>query len=199
MQTQQSFVARQWRPVALMICTFLLGSVALSTAMAETPNLLENGDFATDLSGWEAPFGGVTWSAMDESNDPDSGSLLLTDVGEFGAQFTQCLAVDFLGPQEFSLSYFVPSEVTTVFTNGIILFVVWYDNPACSIALTSTQIDSGATIQGQWVRIGESLPVPPGADSVQVWPLMVGSGSSDFTSFIDSVYVGDRVFSDSFE
>ncbi len=55
--------------------------------MAETPNLLENRDFATDLSGWEAPFGGVSWSMMDESDDPGSGSLMLTGEGEFGVSF----------------------------------------------------------------------------------------------------------------
>lgn len=181
----------------LWLCLLLAGMV---TAQAESPNLLTNGDFATDLSGWEAPFGNVTWSMLDEFGDPNSGSLMLTDVGEFGTPFTQCLSPGPPGVTEFSLSYRVPDDVITVFDDGIILFVTWYAGADCAGgAVESVSIESGSIVRGQWIRMAAALPRPPGVNSVRVWPLMIGSGGSDFTSHIDNVYAGDRLFSDGFE
>lgn len=59
-----------------LLCLALAAGLAAATPL-RAGELLVNGGFDTDLSGWLAP--GVTWSPLDADNDPASGSARLTD------------------------------------------------------------------------------------------------------------------------
>jgi len=76
------------------IPVFLAALLPLGQAGAS--NLLQDAGFADGIDpSWVVSVvpAGVSWSSTDKAGASDSGSLLFTDVGEFGAQVSQCVNV----------------------------------------------------------------------------------------------------------
>ncbi len=171
------------------------------SASVQAQNLLSNGNFDTDLrlSGWTGP-GVLTWSKIDADDSPSSGSVRIPEGGEFGFGFSQCVSPEPAGTNVAEFSYFVPADVTVVFDSGIVMFFVWFDGPDCTGAtLGGSQLLETFTLQNQWSTVRGLITPPPGADSGRVDLLVLGSGTSDFVAHFDNVFLGDRIFSDSFE
>jgi hypothetical protein len=77
--------------IAGLAAFFLIVSIAQA---ATAQNLVANGDFATDLAGWD-DVDVETWQAADVAADPLSGSVLVPNAstGNTGAYVRQCIAV----------------------------------------------------------------------------------------------------------
>lgn len=180
----------------IVVLVLLLQSVS-----AGAQNLITNGDFAADLSGWSERFSSVAvWSPEDIDGSDQSGSVVLRDVGELGIDLSQCLSPEPLGTSEVEFSYFVPADVITVFDRGLGVSLVWHDDPDCQgTTLDAHNVLEEFIVRGRWVSIRDTVMRPLGADSLRVQLLLLGSGLSDFTARFDNIFVGDRLFSDGFE
>lgn len=140
-------------------------------APASAQNLLENPDFAADLSGWTPFFSGngsVTWDALDAAGSASSGSARLTTPsgeGQTVVGIDQCVPVDDSEAYMLAASVFRPEgEDLSVFGN-----LVWWADGECNDFLdTTTPISLFPPGSGEWEAIsGSSVPIP-GAHSVIV-------------------------------
>lgn len=105
---------RRIRCVQLMRGSLAVGAMLLGTPPASAQNLLANGDFATDLAGWEngAAFIASEWSSADAQGELDSGSALVTNTspsgGGGGNGIRRCVAIEPGATYSLSGCVFIP-------------------------------------------------------------------------------------------
>ncbi len=157
---------------------FLLGVAPVASAQ----NLITNGDFSSDVSGWSLPNvgqGTLTWSgSRDAGHDPNSGSGLVENLItlEFGATFaSQCIPVPVPG------KYDVGAEILFewLWQSGLgraFVVVNLFDGNSCTgntVGGTATppvfSDNSNATINDVWILSEElGFESPPSAVSAQI-------------------------------
>lgn len=172
---------------------------AVSLCLAEAAgaqNLVVNGDFATDPSGWDpaahAPAISIAWSPLDPADPTPSGSLEVTTIistaGSGGP--TQCvdllvanpqLAMDVLVPSQPAFNYVLASP-----------FVRWFDATGCSGDYSLTESPIGEVPDdSSWTHLEGSLSPPGSAQSVLI-DLGVrkpGGSSAPAVAYFDNVYL----------
>lgn len=162
----------------------------------EFGNRLENGGFSDggQLRGWGDDFDdldpvGAEWSSLDESDDPDSGSLRLLDTGmgdgdAGGASARQCVPFE---PGSFSLgvSTFLPAaengdgEASATWT--------WLAGDDCGgESLGSTTLFAPAP-RDAWQRVETAGSAPAGTRSALVTLAAVHGGGAAFAAHFDEV------------
>lgn len=180
---------------ALLLFLFLT-----SSQFAWADNLLVNEGFDTDLSGWtiKNAAGAISWSNIDEFNQPDSGSMRMLESGEFGPWVEQCITINPAIIPGFSIRHFMPETVTSPFA-AVYIELIGYPvaNSCTGTALyrVSNRLDNDGV--HDWRSL--SVKGEAGASSVAVWIYVAGPGSTDYVAHIDNAFLGDRQFADGFE
>lgn len=180
----------------------IAATLPIGHAMAS--NLLQDSGFA---AGIDPPWAvsnspsGVSWNTMDEADALDSGSLLFTDVGEFGALVSQCVDVSVAPISHVGFSYLIPDDVSPVsFAPGI--FLLYYAQPLCAGSSLDSDdfLPPSPYVQGNWTRVEVPINLAPGTLSVSYGLYFSASGSSNNRAFVDNALLGDPpLFSDRFE
>ena len=163
---------------------------------ARAQNLVVNGDFASNSSGWSvayhAPEISIAWSDLDPADPTPSGSLQVTstvsNAGSGGP--TQC--VDLPGAElDFHMDVLVPSQPAFAYVTAF-PYVRWYSGAVCTVAEISSEFAPGSVSAGQgWTRIAELLTPPGSAQSVLIdLGITKPSGSSaPAIAYFDNVYL----------
>lgn len=167
----------------------LVGTAFCSRVFAQ--NMLENGTFDTDLSGWTADPGDTpVWFAEDCCGNVNSGSARLSvSVTESEALNSNCVGVT-AGD-----SYDVRAMTNTLpllgaFLSNAFVNVIWVADASCvgaGIAESTLNID---TTPG-WRQVGETIIAPDGAAGVIVQLAAHGQGlSTGVDAYFDDVRFG---------
>jgi hypothetical protein len=154
--------------VAAIALALTLGLGGLAPAMAQ---ILTNGQFDTDISGWADPFPDpevvLSWDPLDAGGDPASGSLRIETAITNGTADgpRQCLATG-PGLHRLEASLRVPSgQENQPFPY---ILQAFYDDVGCG----GTELDEDATFWGPttgvWQRISSELEAPIGTRSLGV-------------------------------
>jgi len=87
--------------------------LAMLPALAGAQNMLVNGGFDADLSGWDFPDATPVWTSFDIADAPDSGSALATNAATTPDStvvvLRQCLPITKAGLYTLRASVFVPT------------------------------------------------------------------------------------------
>lgn len=151
---------------SLLALSLLLGCWALALApAASAQNLIANGDFATDLAGWD-DIDAETWSSEDAAGDPASGSMLVNNSSgpNTGVYALQCIAVDGGQTYTFGASHFSAGTGTTGLARVDLRF--WGSADCNTDDMTLHRIESGAT--GAWFDLEGGATAPDDAVSASV-------------------------------
>jgi hypothetical protein len=159
-------------------------------------NLVVNGDFATDVSGWSTAYHGsgitIAWSSLDPADPTASGSLEVTSTisngGAGGA--TQCVDLLVANP-ELRMDVMVPSQPGFAYVNAA-PYVRWFLGAGCSVGEISTESVLGTVPDGtDWTRLTGPLSPPPTAQAVLLdLAIAKPSGSSAAAvAYFDNVYL----------
>lgn len=164
--------------------TLLLASSALASS-ATAANLLSNGGFATDLSGWEvvAP---VTWSP-DGDRSPGAAQL----QGAFGGigvpALRTCAAVQPGLRYDLSAVARIPYDPASV--GGLSIRLLWHEGPGCSSEAlgggADLDVDYRGAVAWQTVR-AEGVTAPERASSASV-VVLARSGGRPARLYLDDV------------
>jgi hypothetical protein len=160
-----------------------------------TQTLVQNSRFDSTASGWIAEtFITATWSPMDGSGQPGSGSLLLSNAGPvaqsagtFMGGADQCI------PTELDASYDVAARVMVGpgqadAAGGIDVWM--YDDDACKGNLVTAKTPLLGGVSGQWTILRGALSVPGGVHSLSI-RLVV---AKPFVETVQTVFVDDVLF-----
>jgi hypothetical protein len=140
--------------------------VLLLAAPAAPQNLLVNGEFDANLSGWSNPLPttiGMAWSPQDPSDPTPSGSIemvsTVSNAGTLGP--SQCVDVDAGVPLRMGVTILVPTQSFEYLDGDP--FVRYFDTVGCGGYELSVEYPIGRVSMGEgWKRI-EDLVVPPAA------------------------------------
>jgi hypothetical protein len=144
------------------------GSVATCVPAAEPGNLLKNGSFRCDTSGWLSLDDGISlsWDPRDALGKPGSGSMQSSSTVEINSGFAQCVPVSEGKKYTFSAQANIPVSAT----NGhIYVQILWSGIADCIHAPAFlgelTQI-YGSDTRGVWQTLATSAPLTPPAGAV---------------------------------
>jgi len=161
--------------------------------------LLPNGDFDTDVSGWIGQFNTVvTWDSRDASNDPNSGSALVTGEfknGSHGQMVSDCLTLG--GELEYEISFFAEVDL---FSGGPTIGseIEFFSDSVCTNSISTTSHSRNAPASFALVSYGALRP--SGAQSATL-TIRYDTTQSGFPAYVDSVNLvpGLPFFDDGFE
>lgn len=114
-----------------MARTLLLVAVLLGAGAARAQNLLSNGDFANDISGWENA-SGYSWSTEDRNADLQSGSveIPISSSPSVFVQMWSCFSAAEGVEYAYRASFFIrPGGTVGVLAD---VWVQWYDAATCN-------------------------------------------------------------------
>lgn len=185
-----------------VVCLLLIGAPLMAQ------NLVVNGTFDTDFTGWTDLSGSnstAVWSSFDADDSPSSGSADLTNQfmnnGSM-AILSQCFDV---GPGDdltFSLQVYQPSGQDGEGQAGF--RTRYYPETGCTGSLLSGASGyAGLNDLDNWISIDESEQVPGGYASVQLYLAVIGNnGGTEFGAYFDNVVLAitpTPIFADGFE
>lgn len=144
------------RVFAIVLAIGITGSPTL-----RAQNLVSNGGFDTDLSGWTIDQS-AQWSSLDAASSPSSGSVVLAH-STIPNQINQCLSVTPGMYQGRVKAYFPAGQSTT----GIGVFRVWsFTSTNCSGPFDEVQeLDIAPTAFNAWLPAAQYVRIPVGAQS----------------------------------
>ena len=158
----------------------LLAAILLAGAphlAAQDPNLVGNGEFDQDVSGWSSTAGytALAWNTLDFTECGDlSGSALFRHSGPAASQtasaYTCVTPVDDATIHSFGgeLRFLTGQNRSGTAT----LEVLWVDAPDCQGSLVGTSVAGGtvhSSSAGNWVELrSDAAYAPAGAQSAQV-------------------------------
>lgn len=91
----------------------LLAAGLATTRAADAQNLVANGQFASDLSGWQFPDATPTWTAFDVAGSSSSGSAYFVNTqaasGMTLSVLEQCIPITQTGAYVFGVSAYAPT------------------------------------------------------------------------------------------
>jgi hypothetical protein len=131
---------------------------------AEEPNLLQNGSFDSDLSGWEmsgSEFTETEWSELDAAGSPTSGSALMHQSSEDDhfahLGLSQCVEVEPGATYRFTSRVLVPAGQDR--TGWAAPGVNWQKGGCGGSYLAAPNLGNVYTV-GAWVTIDETIVAP---------------------------------------
>lgn len=149
---------------------------------------MANGEFDTDLVGWDNVGAGKGWSPFDDTNDPSSGSILISNTygGVSGAFVEQCVPVEGGLDYHFSYSHYSTGSNTTGRAD---VGLSWYSDNLCnSPSIGYTPVNSLTT--EVWTAVATDLSAPPQAlalrVSIQAWK-NTGIAGDPWTVYFDHI------------
>jgi len=170
---------------------FLMGAACAAGAA----NLVTNGTFNTNTSGWSSSGPGLqlVWTDLDASGSPSSGSALGTATTNEGFSIVHCVAGGIAGGARYDFSAKVRIPGYAVVAGSSAILVNWLSGPGCSGASTGSRTFSTA-VQDTWVSLGEAdLTAPAGTQSAQivvrVWKTGVGGV---YHTYLDDVVLNSE-------
>lgn len=162
------------RPVGrgIVVATLLLAGAAAGPARGA--ELLVNGSFDTNLSGWVVLTDSgktASWSPLDADGSPSSGSAEAVNRHPMGSiletPVAQCTRV------EDELAYRISAEIRVPpgqpAQGEAWLILGWYPNDACVGDYLADTLVAKVSSPGAWVPVAQEVVSPDGADSVRVW------------------------------
>lgn len=180
----------------LLAAAFVAALSLLPGAAGYAQNLVVNGDFASNPSGWSvayhAPEIAMAWSDLDPADPTPSGSLQVTSIISNGGSGGPTQCVDLIGAElEFHMDVLVPSQPAFGYVDAF-PYVRWYSGAGCTVAEISLDFAPGSVSAGQgWTRIAEVLAPPGSAQSVLIdLGIAKPSGSgAPAIAYFDNVYL----------
>jgi len=145
---------------------FLAAAFALGILDASARNLVENGEFHSDLVGWDN-VGSKHWSEFDDGDDPSSGSIEISN-GEppmTGSFVEQCFAIE--GGRVYDIAYSYHSSGEDGVGGRSQVQVHWWREEDCTESAGSDYIDSWAT--NTWNDVQEIVFAPSDANAASIW------------------------------
>jgi hypothetical protein len=150
---------------------FLTAGLAAS---ASAQNAIQNGGFATDLSGWHIPAvqGSATFSSGDADGAASSGSALVTSTAAEGnvlvSPLKQCVAVVPGTSYVASADVFFPSGQASSGRAKLTFF--WDSSVECNGFISGISLSADSTVvpADQWNNVTQSVTAPGGAVSALV-------------------------------
>lgn len=185
-----------------VVCLLLL------CAPLTAQNVVVNGTFDSDFTGWTDLSGtnsAAAWSSFDADDSGSSGSADLTNLlmnGGSSAILSQCFDVNPGDLLTFGLQVFQPSgqggEGQAGFRSR------FFPESGCMGSfLTGPSEYVASNVFDQWVPTTESAVVPGGFVSVKLYLAVIGSpGGTEFGAFFDNVdmtVTTGLIFADDFE
>lgn len=172
------------RAISITILILVIGS-ALSPVWAQAKQVVVNGDFETDVSGWSVVTGAFSRTTTVVHTGNGSGQLDLADAGEGGlyaGDIYQC--IDLSGdladwPVSGAEKYITFSGmVKTDAGDGSDAFfwIQFWANADCS-SYVSGQFSSGTANQ-DWTEERHTMEIPISAQSIRVWVMAEGTATS---------------------
>ena len=170
-------------------------SLALAVAPAWAAELVTNGGFATDLSGWKAftdANRGAAWSPMDANGSGSSGSAELTNTSTDAAiavtPMFQCAPVQ--AGEDYHVSAKLMVKSGQARTGKANWAVIWYSNTDCFGNSLEYDIVGDVTSPGSWVEIQDDYTAPAGAVGAKVVPGLIKSqAGGTFTAYFDEASI----------
>jgi hypothetical protein len=151
-----------------VIGLLLLGGVA------GAQNLVVNGDFASDVSGWGTAYSGpgisIAWSALDPADPIASGSAEVTSITTSGSAGGADQCVELIsGPLVLRMNAMTPTQPDLPYVAAT-PWVRWYGVPGCiSMELATTILPVGSAPPGTgWHLLSGPITPPDLAKSVQI-------------------------------
>ena len=163
---------------------------------AHAQNLVVNGDFATNPSGWStayhAPEIAIAWSDLDPADPTPSGSLQVTSTSTEGGSGGPTQCVDLLVAEpELRMDVLVPSQPAFAYVTAY-PYVRWYSGAGCTIGEISTEFVPGTVSAGQgWTRLAGPL-IPPGSAQAVLIDLGIvtpSGNSAPAVAYFDNIYL----------
>jgi len=141
-RTQNSDITRlRWGdPLKNRVVLVLVAVGCIFSADAEAQALLDNPDFATDISYWTCTAGGGTtiWGALDADGANDSGSLRIDNDAPANNAFlacTQCVPVEEANRYRLSTSVYLAGAPNVTLDGSARIRVAYYSNASCTDVL----------------------------------------------------------------
>ena len=184
------------------LVAIVLGCAATTSAYAGTAGVT-NGDFNTDLSGWDlSGIPAPAWTTPDHEGNPGSGSVMLSNAeAQTNARvypLRQCVALS--GPGALSI------EAAGVLPAGHVggRLVISYGGRAFSDCSGGYNFAGGYFLQsnGNWVHGSANITLNPGPNYIEVLLGIEKDGAGgSLTGNIDAVQIRDRdrIFAGGFE
>ena len=139
---------------------------------AAAQNLIVNGGFTTDLSGWSdfsSSDGTAGWTSDDANGSPGSGSAVLNNThptltNTVVYTLSQCVPVVGLGEYDLAGRVRIPAAQATSGKGWVVAF--WAPNSDCSGFLG---VDTLSFLPvGEWTSLSERFTAPSGAQAARV-------------------------------
>ncbi len=185
----------------------ILTAVCLAACCAtlSAQNMLSNGDFDTDVSGWTPLSVVFEWDSSDCYQSPISGSGRVTNEqdGTLHAGILTCVDGMIAG-QSYDLGGMLRIPTGQVGGGFAYFGVYWYDGVGCSGAQTWVGGTPSVTTSNNWTPLAKwGLIAPPGTQSawVVIFNYKTSPGTDPYLSYHDGVYFGvyGGIFADGFE
>ena len=183
-----------------------IGVAMMVASVAAAQNLVVNGDFDNDVSGWtEMSSILLSWDPTSDYQDsPESGSALIVNADLWAnSGAVQCINGIVAG-EAYGLSAWLraPTGQIGQGTGGV--FVWWYVVPDCGGSQTAGPATAYITTSDSWVEVvAPSEQAPPGTQSAIVYlnNAKTSSTPGEYRVYYDHVLLtaGGAIFSDGFE
>jgi hypothetical protein len=143
----------------------LVAALAFAASARAQDNLVVNGDFATDLAGWD-DIDVETWSPTDVAEDPESGSIQIPNASgpQSGVYAQQCIPVDPGETYTFGASSFASGDEVTGEARIDLRF---WTSANCSTGDLTLHRLADDTI-GEWIDQEDSAVAPQNAQSASL-------------------------------
>ena len=192
----------------MRMVAFAFVSLVFSATPLLAQDLVLNGGFDDDLSGWDTagdPNMVVVWSATDAGSSAASGSMRVVNVSagaSNGVTASQCIPVNTGQRYTVTGKVRVPSGAGQSIDNRALVSLRWYGGPDCT-----TSIGGAATANGSpqsfdvWVSQTLTETARPGARSVEVRTLNTKypAGGSFIALFDDVTFTSQSIFQNGFD
>ena len=183
-----------------------IGVAMMVASVAAAQNLVVNGDFDNDVSGWtEMSSILLSWDpTSDYQNSPESGSALIVNADlSANSGAVQCVN-GIVGGEAYGLSAWLraPTGQSGQGNGGV--FVWWYVVPNCGGSQTVGPVTGYITTSDSWVEVvAPSEEAPPGTQSAIVYlnNAKTSPTPGEYRVYYDHVLLtaGGAIFSDDFE
>lgn len=133
-----------------------VGVAVLGASLAAAQNLVANGDFHSDVSGWtELAEVTLSWDGTsDYQNQPGSGSAEILNEGAGAANSGAIQCIDgIVGGQSYNLSAWLRAPTGQTGEGHATVFVWWYTEPGCSGTISSGPITPWLYTSDSWVEM----------------------------------------------
>jgi hypothetical protein len=173
------------------VLSVVVAAIAQS-AVAQT-NLIQNGSFDDDVSGWQdVTPPGEGWADSDAAANPDSGSVRIfhSGVQNSGLYVEQCIPVTAGETYTYGASTLLSETLGTSGRSDVDL--IFWSVPACENLVAGGEPALSTVVTGAWIDLQTSTVAPPGAVAATLTLITVklsGAPSDRFDVYYDDAFV----------